>query len=197
MLRAASEVLLDEATVEETQSTSSLIANLKEFAPSIDLVSGQYAGSVIGAELTIQGVVESSGLVEIYGTVEGDIRGAAVTIAESGVVKGSIEAKMLMVNGKVTGDLHASEVELGPTADVEGNIHHRTLIMAKGARFEGRTSRMSPAAGSIPTLLAENGAARSQRTGESMPRSNLVPLGDVRRPAAVVPQEKTDWRAAS
>lgn len=135
---------VDAAPVEDKKSNS-LIDNLKEFAPSIDLVSGKYAGSVIGPELLIEGLLESSGLIEIFGTINGDIRGAAVTIGESGVVNGSIEAKILMVNGKVTGDLVASEVELGPKAHVEGNIHQRTIIMAKGAHFEGRSTRMAPA----------------------------------------------------
>lgn len=195
MLRAESETFFD-APVVEDKRTSSLIANLKEFAPSIDLVSGRYAGSVLGPELLIEGTLESTGLVEIFGTVNGDVRGAAVTIAETGVVNGSIEAKILMVSGRVTGDLRASEVELGPTAQVDGNIHQRTIIMAKGARFEGRTTRMNPVA--TPEIFApEQGVSGSARALMAQKNRTFVPLKDGHRQIPANRVLQSPLRAAS
>jgi len=201
MLRAESETFFDAPVIEgepivEDKKTSSLIANLKEFAPSIDLVSGRYAGSVLGPELLIEGTLESTGLVEIFGTVNGDVRGAAVTVAETGVVNGSIEAKILMVNGRVTGDLRASEVELGPTAQVDGNIHQRSIIMAKGARFEGRATRMTPVA-TPEVIAAEQAVSGKARALTAQTNKNLLPMKDGHRPVPANRVLQSPLRAAS
>jgi cytoskeletal protein CcmA (bactofilin family) len=97
--------------------------------------------SVIGPDLSIIGqritlVCKSS--LTVTGEVLGDINGSDVTVGETGRVTGIITARTISVHGTVQGALRAESVTLHSTANIEGDIIQKNLVIAEGAKFDGR-----------------------------------------------------------
>jgi cytoskeletal protein CcmA (bactofilin family) len=95
------------------------------------------APSIISADLRITGNFESDGDIQIDGTVDGDIRSGRISISESAVVKGSLEAESVRIAGKVTGQVKARQVTLMKTAKVVADVMQESLAIEPGASFEG------------------------------------------------------------
>jgi cytoskeletal protein CcmA (bactofilin family) len=97
--------------------------------------------SVIGSDLAIVGqkitLVCQSALM-VIGEVLGDINGDEVTIGDTGKVTGVITARSITVHGKVKGALRGETIALHPTAQIEGDVLQKNLIIAEGAKFDGR-----------------------------------------------------------
>src|SRR4029453_7068741 len=66
--------------------------------------------SVIGAGLKITGDVESSGVIKVEGTVEGNIRGARqLFLGKGGTIRGDLHASEIVLAGTVVGTVSASD----------------------------------------------------------------------------------------
>ena len=62
-----------------------------------------------------------------------------LSIAEQGVVEGSVSVPHVVLNGTVKGDVSARErIELGTTARVIGNVFYNLIEMAIGAEINGK-----------------------------------------------------------
>ncbi len=106
--------------------------------------SGSSSGpqaSVIGPDLTIIGqkitLVCKSTLI-VTGEILGDINGKEVTVGDTGKVTGTITARNISVHGQVRGALRAESVTLHATAHIDGDIVQKNLVIAEGAKFDGR-----------------------------------------------------------
>lgn len=97
--------------------------------------------SIVSAELTVNGSLNTTGDMQVDGIVEGDIRSARLVIGEQAHVHGEIRADDVTVRGRVTGRIHARNVLLCATAQVEGDILHQTFAVEAGAIFQGNCSR--------------------------------------------------------
>ena len=63
-------------------------------------------GSIIGADMVVEGTITSNEAVRIDGKVKGDVSSeGALVIGESGMVVGNIKGADIMVAGTVEGDL--------------------------------------------------------------------------------------------
>jgi cytoskeletal protein CcmA (bactofilin family) len=97
--------------------------------------------SVIGPDLSIIGqkitLVCQSTLI-VTGEILGDINGSEVTIGDTGKVTGTITAHSIAVHGQVNGALRAESVTLYSTAQIDGDIVQKNLVIAEGAKFDGR-----------------------------------------------------------
>jgi cytoskeletal protein CcmA (bactofilin family) len=111
--------------------------------------------TLIGAGTRIEGDVAVTGGVHIEGCVKGNVitapgASAVLSIAEQGVVEGSVDVPRVVVHGEVRGDIRATEkVELGATAKISGNVAYGIIEMAAGALIQGRLVSAA-AAGSAP-----------------------------------------------
>jgi cytoskeletal protein CcmA (bactofilin family) len=97
--------------------------------------------SVIGSDLAIVGqkiTLVCQSTLMVIGEVLGDINGDEVTIGDTGKVTGTITARSISVHGKVKGALRGETVALHPTAHIEGDVLQKNLIIAEGAKFDGR-----------------------------------------------------------
>ena len=103
---------------------------------------GKGGGSVIGADLVIEGDVSGAGEIQIEGTVKGDVRIEQVTVGDGGRVEGGIYAESVEVRGKVAGSITAKQVRLYGACHVDGDITHEQLAMETGAFFQGRSLRL-------------------------------------------------------
>ena len=95
----------------------------------------------IGTTIVITGDVTSGEDVTIEGHIDGQVlvRDAALTIGERAQVEGDVRGARVVVRGLVTGAISASErIELTPTATVDGSLSANRVVIADGARFNGR-----------------------------------------------------------
>jgi cytoskeletal protein CcmA (bactofilin family) len=93
--------------------------------------------SIISADLRITGNLESDGDIQIDGTVDGDIRSGRITVSETAVVKGALEAETVRIAGKVTGQIKARQVTLLKSAKVVADVMQESIAVEPGASFEG------------------------------------------------------------
>lgn len=104
--------------------------------------SAIYAPLSLPKELIIEGAIEYPGAITIAGTIEGDVVGKEVTIAERAVINGSIRAESVKVMGEVNGEIYANVLTLKAASVVTGDIFHNQLILEDGCIFEGKSRRM-------------------------------------------------------
>lgn len=103
------------------------------------------APSIVGTGLRIVGDLKSDADLQIDGAVEGDVISDALTVGESGTVRGKVSARRLHVAGTIVGEIRASEVLLAKTARVTGDILHHSLAIDPGARLDGHCRRLEDA----------------------------------------------------
>jgi cytoskeletal protein CcmA (bactofilin family) len=99
------------------------------------------APSVIGADLTIMGNLESQGEIQIEGEVQGDINAARIVVGEGARITGSLLADNVIVRGNIAGSIRGNNVTLQSNSRVEGDVFHRSLAIEQGAFFEGKSRR--------------------------------------------------------
>ncbi len=99
--------------------------------------------SVIGAGLKITGDVESSGVIKVEGTVEGNIRGARqLFLGKGGTIRGDLNATEIVLAGTVVGTVSASDrCEIQGSSAVHGDIYTKSIVVLEGAVING-TVRM-------------------------------------------------------
>src|ERR1700749_1399095 len=91
-----------------------------------------------GASLVAEGVATGGeitplGDMRLDGAVEGDLKAGRLTVGETGLVTGSIQADSVEIRGRVTGTIVARVVKLWATARVDGDISHTELAIDAGA----------------------------------------------------------------
>lgn len=103
--------------------------------------------SVISAGLRVVGNLESEDELQIYGTVDGDIAGRTLTVAEGAIVNGIVRAETVMISGSISGEVAASTVTVARSGQVTGDLHYHLLAVEKGAVVDGRCVRLDGRSG--------------------------------------------------
>jgi cytoskeletal protein CcmA (bactofilin family) len=87
----------------------------------------------------INGIVAGRGSLHLAGEVDGDCDfGGTVTLANSGIWKGTIRAADVIIAGRVDGDIIATgHVEITDTARISGTVSAEAIAVAEGAVVEG------------------------------------------------------------
>lgn len=101
--------------------------------------------SLVAEGVRIRGDVVTDSDLHLDGAVEGDLSVSRLTIGESGLVTGAVQAETVEVRGRVVGTISARQVRLLATARVDGDISHTELSIEAGAHFEGRSLMIVPA----------------------------------------------------
>jgi cytoskeletal protein CcmA (bactofilin family) len=96
---------------------------------------------MLGRGSVFEGKLAFEGTVHIDGTFTGEIHSKDTLIIGDGAkVEGDIDVGTLIIHGEVTGHLRARQVlELQGTARVKGTVLTPSLVVARGAIFEGTT----------------------------------------------------------
>jgi cytoskeletal protein CcmA (bactofilin family) len=112
--------------------------------------------SIVSADVKMKGSITSLGELDINGQIEGDVRAAALTIGESGAIKGEVIAESVVVKGTVEGRIRGRKVQLCTGAKVRGDIYHASLAIEPNAIFEGAVKHaQDPMADTIPDALPQ------------------------------------------
>lgn len=95
--------------------------------------------TLIGEGSKVGGGVSAAGMVEVNGSVKGDIDCSSLLVSKSGCVKGKVAADSVVVAGVVDGPVICSRLHLKSGARVIGDIQYDTLIVDQGGHFAGRS----------------------------------------------------------
>ena len=100
--------------------------------------------SYVGETMQLEGDLRSAGSIDVAGLINGNIFVSDMTIAETGSVRGSIEAANIEVSGHVEGKISADVVIIGKSAVINGDIFFKnTLKREEGADIDGYIKRAS------------------------------------------------------
>ena len=100
--------------------------------------------SYVGETMQLDGDLRTAGSIDIAGLINGNVYVAEMTIAETGSVRGSIEAANIEVYGHVEGKISADVVIIGRSAVIKGDIFFKnTLKTEEGADIDGYIKRAS------------------------------------------------------
>jgi cytoskeletal protein CcmA (bactofilin family) len=100
------------------------------------------APTILSADFTVTGDINSEGEVQIDGKVAGDVRCTTLTVGVAGSLTGQVFADHALIRGKVEGLIRAHNVTLTRTARVIGDIIHEALMIEPGAFIEGRCQHL-------------------------------------------------------
>ena len=98
--------------------------------------------SYIGETMQLEGDLRTSGSIDVAGLINGNIFVSEMTVAETGSIRGSVEATSVEINGHIAGKISADTVIVGKTAVVKGDIFFKnTLKTEEGADIDGYIKR--------------------------------------------------------
>ena len=118
------------------------IVNLKKETVKIqnnnkkfELISSVYnsSPSVIAKNSTINGNINSSGTIEIEGSVYGEINTKTLIIRQSGFFQGKVIAEDIYIQGKCEGNIIVKKISISQTANINGEISYQTMSVQDGA----------------------------------------------------------------
>jgi cytoskeletal protein CcmA (bactofilin family) len=118
-----------------------------------------------GVEMNGRLVVRQS--LRIEGEFRGELEsGGSVFISESGAVEAPIRARAVEIRGAVVGDIVASrEVVIHATGRLHGDVETPSLVVMRGATFNGRTRMYRP------ERHVQSSALPDQHAGASLPEN--------------------------
>jgi cytoskeletal protein CcmA (bactofilin family) len=134
--------------------------------------------AMLGAGSVFEGKLHFEGQVRIDGTFTGEITTTdLLIIGEGAKVSATINCGSVEVKGDITGNVNATDsITLRATARVEADIYAPSLIVDKGAVFEGN-SRMTSGARGMVTIAAGDRRERHKKGKGFAYGRELVPSG--------------------
>ena len=100
--------------------------------------------SFVGETLQLEGDLRSAGSLDVAGLIKGNVFVTDIVVAETGSVRGAIEATNIEINGHVEGKISADVIIIGRTAIIKGDIFFKnTLKTEEGADIDGYIKRVS------------------------------------------------------
>lgn len=104
------------------------------------------SSTVIAAGAALTGALQGEGVIQVEGTVEGEVNlKGAVIVTPTGLVKGPVTADVIRIAGRIEGNVTAREhLLLEKTGALEGDMTTPSLEVVDGGRLNGRCS-MPPA----------------------------------------------------
>ncbi len=120
--------------------------------------------ALIPAGASIEGTIRSAGLVQVGGSVTGEIRCETLCIEAGARVTGTVAATSVTVLGLMRGRIEAEVIEVAPSAELEAELSYLEIAVARGARVSGNFVRRvaAPAAQPAEPKPAQGPAAPPQ-----------------------------------
>ena len=100
--------------------------------------------SHIGETLQLEGDLRSAGSLDVAGLINGNVFVTEMIVAETGSVRGAIEATNIEIHGHVEGKISADVIIIGRSAVIKGDIFFKnTLRTEEGADIDGYIKRVN------------------------------------------------------
>src|SRR5688572_8321148 len=135
--------------------------------------------AMLGAGSVFEGKLHFEGQVRIDGTFTGEITTTdLLVIGEGAKVSATINCGSVEIKGDINGNVNASDsIVLRATARVQADIYSPSLVIDKGAVFEGNTRMTNGARNNLATVASGDRRERHKKgKGASFGRE-LVPSG--------------------
>ncbi len=102
----------------------------------------ELVNTIIGAEASVKGVIETQRSIRIEGAVEGTIYSKGeIYIGENSKVKADVYGQKIIIAGEVTGNVEAVKgLYIRKTGRVYGDITGDQLIIEEGAIYRGKVN---------------------------------------------------------
>ena len=107
--------------------------------------------TVIGCSANFNGVLNSTGIVDIVGSFDGTINGNVVNIRSGATCKGKISASVTRVQGIFDGELLSEKVVVNTQGYIHGQIQYSTISIEDGGVIECKCARIKDAPANITT----------------------------------------------
>jgi cytoskeletal protein CcmA (bactofilin family) len=106
-------------------------------------VSTDQVENVLGKSAHVRGDLKADGAFRVDGTVEGSVESkSSIVIGESGVVRGDVKGRDVVVAGQVQGNIVATgHLDIVASGRIEGDVDALSVRIETGGVFRG-TSRM-------------------------------------------------------
>jgi cytoskeletal protein CcmA (bactofilin family) len=124
-------------TQKGSSNDSSITKKLEEISSNF-----KSTPTIIARDLKIEGQINSTGLIEIEGIINGTINGNSVILREEGVVEGAIFAESLSLRGTFNGNIKAKHINIANKAHVTGEIVYESLCVEDGACIDGQFKKL-------------------------------------------------------
>ncbi len=104
--------------------------------------------SVVARGMSINGHLDTNGVVKVEGKVTGSIRAERqVLVAKGGIVDGDILTAEVIIGGEVRGAIYADErVEVQATSLINGDITTKRILLQEGGEVNGHVRMEDPKA---------------------------------------------------
>ncbi len=105
-------------------------------------MENKHGSLMIGEGVKIDGNIDLSLDVHVFGTVNGEIKAQDVFIGDSGIVNGIIVADNIEVRGQVQQTIEARQtLIIKSTGRVMGNIVYQSLEIENGGTIDGKIDK--------------------------------------------------------
>lgn len=108
--------------------------------------------NILTSDVEIKGNIKFSGELTFEGKLDGDIHtDGTLTLGDSAVVNGNINAQSVIARGKINGNIIAKEkLDIKAKTELFGDIRAAKLVIEEGVTFVGKTevnpNKVSPTA---------------------------------------------------
>lgn len=100
---------------------------------------------VIGSDAVLTGDVKGARQVEVYGTINGGVQAADVTVREGGRLKGTVRSDTSTVEGTLEGDVRVQQlISIKNSGNVSGHVKYGRLAMEEGANLAASVRNIPP-----------------------------------------------------
>ena len=97
--------------------------------------------SVISSDMKIKGKISAEGSLVLLGSVVGDIKCNSLSMEETGVLKGNIDAELVSIAGKFDGQVLSEVVSIRSTGSVTGEVSYDNISIEEGAKVEAQLGK--------------------------------------------------------
>jgi cytoskeletal protein CcmA (bactofilin family) len=97
--------------------------------------------SIISEGFEFIGTITTAGTLNISGVVKGKIHAKSVLVDTTGQVEGELHSDQVMIKGALNGEVRCQELNIGPKADVEGTVSYQNIHIQRGGRIKGQFTK--------------------------------------------------------
>ncbi len=158
------------------------MARKEDLNATQDKARGKEPGlSVIAVGMSINGRLDTNGVVKVEGKVTGSVRAERqVLVAKGGMVDGDILTREAVIGGEVRGAIFADErVEVQATSQINGDITTRRILLQEGGEVNGHVRMEDPKALSRKPRSQEAAGSDSK---DDKPRVKTDHSGSTKQP---------------
>lgn len=96
--------------------------------------------SVLQSDLQIEGDISGEGVVDLAGSLVGNIVTEGVVLQAEGRIQGHVRASTVTIDGSIIGTIHAESVAISSTGRLKADILADRLDLQSGAKIIGALS---------------------------------------------------------